>query len=192
MHSAFFRSFCVVGTRIVREVGNCSKEFGTDLYFNFCTLNETIAQMDPKGEHTEEDYICDEYFTNKENAANMTPGIMGLYSGVFYENIGRKYHDAGDAISKDEQNEPEYNLGGKPKMGYITTDIYTTFTILVGIFFPSCTGIMAGSNRSGDLADPQKSIPIGTIMAIITTSSVYLSSVLLFAGTVNPLLLRDK
>ena len=51
---------------------------------------------------------------------------------------------------------------------------------------------MAGSNRSGDLADPQKSIPIGTILAIMTTSTVYLSSVLLFAGTVDPLLLRDK
>ncbi len=53
-------------------------------------------------------------------------------------------------------------------------------------------GIMAGSNRSGDLADAQKSIPIGTIMAIVTTSTVYLSSVLLFAATVDPLLLRDK
>jgi len=53
-------------------------------------------------------------------------------------------------------------------------------------------GIMAGSNRSGDLADPQKSIPIGTILAILVTSSVYLSSVVLFAGTVDPMLLRDK
>lgn len=53
-------------------------------------------------------------------------------------------------------------------------------------------GIMAGSNRSGDLADAQKSIPIGTIAAILTTSIVYLSSVLLFAGTVDNLLLRDK
>jgi potassium/chloride transporter 4/5/6 len=53
-------------------------------------------------------------------------------------------------------------------------------------------GIMAGSNRSGDLADAQKSIPVGTICAILTTSTVYLSAVLLFAGTVDNLLLRDK
>ncbi|XP_046661258.1 solute carrier family 12 member 4 [Homalodisca vitripennis] len=51
---------------------------------------------------------------------------------------------------------------------------------------------MAGSNRSGDLADAQKSIPIGTICAILTTSTVYLSAVILFAGTVDNLLLRDK
>lgn len=31
---------------------------------------------------------------------------------------------------------------------------------------------MAGSNRSGDLRDAQKSIPIGTIMAIATTSFI--------------------
>merc|ERR1719500_1169719 len=51
---------------------------------------------------------------------------------------------------------------------------------------------MAGSNRSGDLADAQKSIPIGTICAIATTGTVYLASVLFFAAVVDPLLLRDK
>lgn len=35
---------------------------------------------------------------------------------------------------------------------------------------------MAGSNRSGDLRDAQKSIPIGTIAAITTTSTVCILS----------------
>lgn len=81
---------------------------------------------------------------------------------------------------------------GVDNYSQIVNDITTSFTILIGIFFPSVTGIMAGSNRSGDLKDAQKSIPIGTICAILTTSTVYLSSVLLFAGTVDNLLLRDK
>lgn len=41
---------------------------------------------------------------------------------------------------------------------------------------------MAGSNRSGDLRDAQKSIPIGTIAAITTTSTVCILLLLTSAG----------
>ena len=56
----------------------------------------------------------------------------------------------------------------------------------------SLLGIMAGSNRSGDLADAQRSIPIGTIGAILTTSFVYISAVFVMGGSFNNLLMRDK
>jgi hypothetical protein len=54
--------------------------------------------------------------------------------------IFHRYHDSGDAISNSTV-ESDYNLGGAPKKSYITTDIYTSFVLLIGIFFPSCTGI---------------------------------------------------
>ncbi|KAJ6661405.1 hypothetical protein lerEdw1_015034, partial [Lerista edwardsae] len=53
-------------------------------------------------------------------------------------------------------------------------------------------GIMAGSNRSGDLRDAQKSIPTGTILAISTTSFIYLSCIILFGACVEGVVLRDK
>ena len=151
----FSNSVCVVGTRIVKSVENCTKTFDSDLYHMFCTVDqarldnltaaagakvtgdETTTTIAPPA-YTEEDYKCDEYYTKHE--AKIVQGIKGLSSGIFYENVKNKYHDSGDALSSDEENEPEYNLGGQPRMGYITSDIYTTFTLLVGIFFPSCTG----------------------------------------------------
>ena len=46
--------------------------------------------------------------------------------------------------------------------------------------------------RSGDLRDAQKSIPLGTIAAIITTTLIYLSCVVCFGAAVEGFLLRDK
>ena len=83
------------------------------------------------------DYICDTYFDKSE--ASWHQGIRGLASNAFYENVAGKFHDAGDAISNNT-DESTWNLGGLPKQGFITTDIYTSFVLLVGIFFPSCTG----------------------------------------------------
>ena len=57
-----------------------------------------------------------------------------------------------------------------------------SFTEAFALFFPSVTGIMAGSNRSGDLANAQSSIPRGTIAAVLVTSALYLVSALLFGA----------
>jgi hypothetical protein len=42
---------------------------------------------------------------------------------------------------------------------------------------------MAGANMSGDLRDPGRSIPVGTILAVAVTAVVYLSMAVLLAGT---------
>uniref|UniRef100_A0A4W3I3G7 Solute carrier family 12 member 2 n=1 Tax=Callorhinchus milii TaxID=7868 RepID=A0A4W3I3G7_CALMI len=48
-------------------------------------------------------------------------------------------------------------------------DFFSVFSI----FFPAATGILAGANISGDLADPQSAIPKGTLLAILITTIVY-------------------
>uniref|UniRef100_A0A0E0MV80 Amino acid permease/ SLC12A domain-containing protein n=1 Tax=Oryza rufipogon TaxID=4529 RepID=A0A0E0MV80_ORYRU len=53
---------------------------------------------------------------------------------------------------------------------------------LLGLYFPAVTGIMAGSNRSASLKDTQRSIPIGTLHATISTTMMYLLSVFLFGA----------
>ena len=85
----------------------------------------------------------------------------------------------------------------RDQLPYVTSDMVGTnaqssLMILIGVFFPSVTGIMAGSNRSGDLANGQKSIPIGTICAILTTSIAYLACVLLSGFACDGALMRDK
>lgn len=73
------------------------------------------------------------------------------------------------------------------------TGIMPDFFSLLAIFYPSVTGILAGSNRSAVLADPGKSIPKGTISAILTTTTIYISVVWLFGLTIaNPTMKTDK
>jgi amino acid transporter len=73
-----------------------------------------------------------------------------------------------------------------------------SFATMFALFFPAVTGIMAGANMSGDLEDPGRSIPRGTLSAIAFTAVVYLSITLIMAGTRsqvvligNPLAMKD-
>jgi len=47
------------------------------------------------------------------------------------------------------------------------------FWTIFAIFFPAVTGIMAGANLSGDLQNPRRAIPLGTLSAIGVTLVVY-------------------
>ncbi|KAK6755985.1 hypothetical protein RB195_014400 [Necator americanus] len=57
------------------------------------------------------------------------------------------------------------------------------FFSVFAVYFPAATGIMAGANISGDLADPQRAIPIGTLLAIGVTTVIYLATVWMTGST---------
>ncbi|KAM6900624.1 solute carrier family 12 member 7 [Xenentodon cancila] len=168
---------CMLGNRILQNhnFNNCVK---AELWTVFCDdpfLNST----------------CNEYFLN--NNVTEIQGIPGLTSGVITENMWSEYGPLGMLVETKKlpsvgESDPSEDI----KFPYVVNDIATFFTLLVGIYFPSVTGIMAGSNRSGDLRDAQKSIPTGTILAIITTSIIYISCVILFGSCIEGPLLRDK
>ncbi|MGK7948321.1 MAG: amino acid permease [Xenococcaceae cyanobacterium] len=72
------------------------------------------------------------------------------------------------------------------------------FWSVFAVFFPAVTGIMAGVNMSGDLRDPIRSIPTGTLAAVGTGYVIYMVLPILLATRAdvaslvnNPLVMQD-
>jgi potassium/chloride transporter 4/5/6 len=81
--------------------------------------------------------------------------------------------------------------------GVATSDISTAgltetvgnpepFWAVFAVFFPAVTGILAGISLSGDLKRPHRSIPLGSIAAVLTGFAVYLLVPVLLAVSSAP------
>lgn len=160
-------NMCLLGDRLlitksytINDIKYCTK----DKYCNITQSNNI----------TNEDYLCplyklycdienncDLFWSNNEiKILNALPG----FPSTFLDNLWPGYLKAGEALPGQ--------IGDFKRGQVIEQDTSTSFLILIGIFFPSVTGILAGCNRSGDLADPSSSIPKGTLIAQITTSII--------------------
>uniref|UniRef100_U5ENZ6 Solute carrier family 12 member 9 n=1 Tax=Corethrella appendiculata TaxID=1370023 RepID=U5ENZ6_9DIPT len=105
-----------------------------------------------------------------QNATNRT---FGNYTGLsietlksnLYANYGKDYSSNGNEVN---------------------------FAIVFGVLFSGVTGIMAGANMSGELKNPSKSIPIGTLSAVAFTFVCYLLLSVLMACTTSTFLLQNN
>jgi len=139
-------------------------------------------------------------FLHQLRGLHCQPAYTGYSAATLISNLGSSYPQRGEY-------KPHHPAHQKLE---VFQDVDTTFFLLLAIYFPAVTGILTGrvhlpkflvnyeilkytgTNMSGDLANPQRSIPGGTIAAQLTTSFVYFSLALVFGSSILPELLRDK
>ncbi|CAN3477290.1 vacuolar cation-chloride cotransporter 1 [Diutina catenulata] len=78
---------------------------------------------------------------------------------------------------------PQFTAGAAGSM--MPPGVKENFRNLFGIFFPATAGIFAGASMSGELKNPSKSIPEGTIKGLTLTFVLY-TSVILAIGSSTP------
>ncbi len=81
---------------------------------------------------------------------------------------------------------------GKSSSPVLRADIFETvknpdeFFKVFAIIFPAFTGMTAGVGLSGDLKNPRKSIPLGTLTATLTGMIIYILIVVKFTYSMSP------
>ncbi|CAG0885927.1 unnamed protein product, partial [Darwinula stevensoni] len=105
-----------------------------------------------------------------QNITNFTADYTGFSMKSFSENLLPDYWK-------------DYTRPDVPPV-----DFATVFAVL----FSGVTGIMIGANMSGDLKDPSRSIPRGTLMAVLASMTSYISLSFLVAATCSRLLLQNN
>jgi solute carrier family 12 sodium/potassium/chloride transporter 2 len=62
---------------------------------------------------------------------------------------------------------------------------HQNFFTVFGVFFPAMTGILSGANMSGDLRDPARSVPMGTLVAIGLSTLLYIGTTWILGSTIR-------
>ncbi|KHN73130.1 Sodium/chloride cotransporter 3 [Toxocara canis] len=148
-----------------------------DLLCNHCVKSEDIS--DDFCNSTSAAF-CSHFTAGTLSCVNAFPGFN---PATLSENLNAMYMGAGESYP----GVPADDTGLE-----VSQDVRTSFFILLAIYFPAVTGIMTGTNMSGDLKDPQRSIPCGTIAATLTTSVIYYALAILFGASISGPVLRDK
>lgn len=76
--------------------------------------------------------------------------------------------------------------------GNAITEPAPSMALLFGIFFPAVTGFTAGVNLSGDLKDPKRAIPHGTMAAVFTGLLTYMGLAFFLLLQVGPEILQSQ
>ncbi len=71
---------------------------------------------------------------------------------------------------------------GSPENQFAGTEFWAVFAV----FFPAATGVMAGANMSGELRDPRRAIPLGTLSAIGLSLVIYVALAVWAARAATP------
>lgn len=166
---------CLLGDRAVPfSLANingswmCNKDIEGNLFKEYCKSNEISS--------------CEKHF--KESKLTLVDAVPGFSTRLLEENMHNKYSDKGKI--------PGTNIDGNKVRDIFPIENPIDFVFLISVYFPSITGVESGSNYSGDLKDPNKSIPKGTLLAVAVTSTIYFSSVILMGASVEGAVLRDK
>ena len=150
---------CLLGNRLLAEEGsgNCTKEEGSPMWNMYCKYVDVAVESFGGQNRTVKMPQCDPYF--ESHNATRVQGLPGLGSGIFLgntilcfftmffylncsqfeENLGGWHLDLGQLIGTT-LNPVDIEVLDQPVYNQVVADITTTFTLLVGIYFPSVTG----------------------------------------------------
>ncbi|KAH3670995.1 hypothetical protein OGAPHI_000706 [Ogataea philodendri] len=100
--------------------------------------------------------------------------LSSLVVAPFYSDENDAYYSGISWSTFHENLLPNFTKGAAGSQ----LDSVENFRNIFGIFFPATAGIFAGASMSGDLQNPSKSIPLGTLSGLLITFVCYLMVIL--------------